>query len=181
MSKKIKLFCLFLLIVLLFCAACEKQPDTGEIKAEETDTEKQEKTEGTGDLKENEEGADGEKEQEKNEKRILVSDGTNEIIFQLNDSSAAESLYQMLPLTTEVENYSNNEKIFYPSEKLDVSNVSEGSGGIGILAYFSPWGDVVMYYDAFDAYSGLYLLGEAVSGAEKIQNLTGNITITAVK
>ena len=46
--------------------------------------------------------------------KIRVSDGTNTIIFELNETSAAKSLYQMLPLKVTVENYSNNEKIFYP-------------------------------------------------------------------
>lgn len=80
------------------------------------------------------------------EMRIKVTDGTDEIIFQLNDSSAAKSLYEQLPLTLDVENYGSNEKIFYPTEKLDTSDVIEGDGLAGTLAYFSPWGNVVMYY-----------------------------------
>lgn len=110
--------------------------------------------------------------------RIKVSDDTNKIIFRLNDSSAAQSLYAQLPLTVEVENYGSNEKIFYPPEKLNTSDVVGGSGPAGALAYFSPWGDVVMYYAPFGSYPGLYILGEATEGAEDIQNLSGTITVT---
>lgn len=46
--------------------------------------------------------------------RIKVSDGTNTIIYELNETSVATSLYQMLPIEVAVQNYSNNEKIFYP-------------------------------------------------------------------
>ena len=46
--------------------------------------------------------------------KIRVSDGLNTITYKLNETSAAKSLYQMLPLKVTVENYSNNEKIFYP-------------------------------------------------------------------
>ena len=111
--------------------------------------------------------------------RIKVTDGTIDVIFQLNDGSAAQSLYAQLPLIVNVENYGSNEKIFYPPEKLDTSDVVEGSGPAGTLAYFSPWGNVVMYYGSFGAYPGLYILGDATEGAENIQNLSGTITITA--
>ena len=47
------------------------------------------------------------------------------------------------------------------------------------MAYFSPWGNVVMYYGPFGSYPGLYLMGEAVEGAENIQTLSGTLTITA--
>ena len=111
------------------------------------------------------------------EMRIRVAAGDLEVVFALNSTSAAASLYDQLPLTVEVENYSNNEKIFYP-EKLDCTNVIEGACPVGTLAYFSPWGDVVMYYGAASQYPGLYLLGEAVEGADNIGKLSGRIEIT---
>ena len=111
------------------------------------------------------------------EMRIRVAAGDLEVVFALNSTSAAASLYDQLPLTVEVENYSNNEKIFYP-EKLDCTNVIEGACPVGTLAYFSPWGDVVMYYGAASQYPGLYLLGEAVEGADDISKLSGQIEIT---
>ena len=46
--------------------------------------------------------------------KIRVSDGLNTITYKLNETSVAKSLYQMLHLKVTVENYSNNEKIFYP-------------------------------------------------------------------
>ena len=44
---------------------------------------------------------------------------------------------------------------------------NEGGGEAGGLAFFSPWGNVVMYYDSFSSYPGLYILGEAIEGVEK--------------
>lgn len=111
--------------------------------------------------------------------KIKVTDGSYTVIFQLNEGSAAKSLHGQLPLTVEVSNYGSNEKIFYPPEKLDTSNVVEGGGPAGMLAYFSPWGNVVMYYAPFGSYQGLYILGEAAEGAENIENLSGTITVTA--
>lgn len=109
--------------------------------------------------------------------KIKVTAGDYVIIFALNDTSAAVSLYEQLPMTVAVDNYSNNEKIFY-ADKLDCTDVIEEDCPAGTLAYFSPWGNVVMYYGAAPQYPGLYILGEAVEGAENISNLTGEITIT---
>ena len=113
------------------------------------------------------------------ELKIKIADGNCEVIFHLNDGSAAKSLYEQLPLTIKVENYGPNEKIFYPPEKLDISDVTEGGGPAGTLAYFSPWGNVVMYYSPFGSYPGLYILGEAIEGTENIEDLSGTIMVTA--
>ena len=109
--------------------------------------------------------------------RISVTDGSNTIIFTLNDSSASRSLYEMLPLEVPVGDFLYNEKIFYPPESLDVSDPVVGDGDAGDLAYFHPWGDVVMYIGPFRSSTGLYLLGTAESGADRIGNLSGTILV----
>lgn len=109
--------------------------------------------------------------------QIQVKDSNHTIIFELNDSLAAQSLYDQLPLTVEVQDYSTNEKIFYPPEPLDTDNAVDGEGPAGSLAYFSPWGNVVMYYSDYGPYHGLYHLGNAVSGSEWISELTGTLDI----
>ncbi|WP_167332850.1 cyclophilin-like fold protein [Desulfogranum japonicum] len=47
----------------------------------------------------------------------------------------------------------------------------------GTLAYYAPWGDVVMFYKKFGSASGLYELGQAVSGSENIEKISGKIEI----
>ena len=112
---------------------------------------------------------------------IRVSDGSNTVIYQLNDSPSAKSLYRQLPLDIEVENYGGNEKIFYPPQELDTADGQEGGGEAGGLALFSPWGNVVMYYGLFSSYPGLYLMGEAISGVEQVQNLSETLHIEAIE
>lgn len=112
--------------------------------------------------------------------RISIQGNGHTIVFQLNDSAASRSLYNQLTLSLEVEDYSSNEKIFYPPEKLDTGDTPLTEGGeAGGLAYFSSWGNVIMYYGNFGPYSGLYDLGTAVSGSEWIQELSGEILISA--
>lgn len=130
---------------------------------------------------ESEETVSGSNENLTDELQIRVGgeDGQN-IIFQLNDSPAAAALYQQLPLSIQVENYSHNEKIFYPPGELDISNTPLAAGPSGTLAYYAPWGDVVLFYGECGGASGLYELGEAVSGADLIETLSGEIQIDIV-
>lgn len=116
-------------------------------------------------------------QQEEDSMQIQVESDGNTIVFELNDSQAARELYEQLPLSIEVEDYSTNEKIFYPPEELDVSDAPLAEAGAGTLAYYAPWGDVVMFYEDFGGAGGLYELGEAVSGAEYISELSGSIQV----
>ena len=113
--------------------------------------------------------------------KIKVVANGKEIVFALNDTSVSRSFYAQLPLTVDVENYSNNEKIFQPPKKLDCSNAQEGACPVSSIAYFSPWNNVCMYYGDMSRYPGLYVMGKAVSGAEQIRNITGNVKIEAVR
>ena len=113
--------------------------------------------------------------------QIAVTCGDLQVVYALNDSPAAQSLLSQLPLTVEVEDFSTNEKVFYPPQELDTANTPLAEGGAGTLAYYAPWGDVVLFYDSFSANSSLYELGEAVSGAENIGQMSGAITVAAVE
>lgn len=110
--------------------------------------------------------------------KISVSDGSYSVVFELNETSAAQSLYAMLPLSVDVSNYGNNEKIFYPPTPIAYGDdCIEGACPAGTLALFSPWGNVVMYYGAASSYPGLYILGHAVEGADNISSLSGTISV----
>lgn len=109
--------------------------------------------------------------------RISVESQDQLIIYQLNDSLAAKDLYAQLPLTLDVQDYSTNEKIYYPPNKLDTNNTPSASYKEGVLAYYAPWGDVIMFYGEFQQSTGLYELGHALIGHEDIEDISGTITI----
>lgn len=110
--------------------------------------------------------------------KMTVNANGNEIVFELNDSQAAKDLLVQLPLTIGVENYSSNEKIFSPPKKLKTDNTPlVRSARTGTLAYYAPWGNVVMFYGSFGSAAGLYELGHAATGGDCIQALSGTITI----
>ena len=113
--------------------------------------------------------------------QISVTCGDLQVVYALNDSPAAQGLLSQLPLTVEVENFSTNEKVFYPPQELDTTDTPLAVGGAGTLAYYAPWGDVVLFYDSFSANSSLFELGEAVSGVENIGQMSGTITVETVE
>ena len=113
--------------------------------------------------------------------QIQVTANGKDIVFELNDCQAARDLCAQLPLSVEVADYSTNEKIFYPPQALDISDAPQANAVAGTLAYYAPWDDVVMFYGDFGSASGLYILGQAVSGGEFIEEMTGLIEISQLQ
>ena len=110
-------------------------------------------------------------------RQIVVQAENGSVVYELNDSPAADSLYEQLPITIPVEDYSTNEKIFYPPQSLDTSGTPQASDGAGTLAYYAPWGDVVMFYGDYSQNSSLFELGRVVSGSELVSGMSGTITV----
>ena len=169
-----KFFILLVSSVLMFSMTSCKTSDSSTKSSSETETSSQ--TENSGTDAETENTSDS-----KSAGRISIESNGNTIIFELNNSQAAQDLYDQLPLSVVSVDYSDNEKIFYPSEDLNVSDAPEAEGGAGVLAYYEPWGDVVMFYDDFDSSSSLYELGRVVSGSEWIEDMSGTIEISQMQ
>ncbi|WP_207309088.1 cyclophilin-like fold protein [Desulfobacter hydrogenophilus] len=117
------------------------------------------------------------KSQDQGAIRLNVTGNGKITVFELNGNAAAKDLYAQLPLSIKVENYSNNEKIFYPPQKLNINATPKADAKAGTLAYYAPWGDVVMFYGNFGSAPGLYELGHAVSGQEYIKDMSGTIQL----
>ena len=113
-------------------------------------------------------------------RQISVQFGENTVVYELNDGTAADSLYEQLPLTIEVEDYSTNEKIFYPPQPLDTNNSPLAQSGAGTLAYYEPWGDIVFFYGDYNENPALFELGQAVSGGDLVSRMSGTITIDII-
>ena len=109
--------------------------------------------------------------------KIEIKSNGKTIVFLLNDSDASKELLNQLPLKVKVEDYASNEKIFYPPNKLSTLNTPLANAKKGTLAYYAPWGDVVMFYKDFGSANGLYELGFVTSGIDIIKNLSGVIEV----
>ena len=119
-------------------------------------------------------------EDSKEMKQIRIEDGAGHAaVFELNGSGAA-ALYAQLPLTVQVENFSSNEKIFYPAELPLTDTPHPAEPEAGVLAYYAPWGNVVMFYDSFRPNGDLYELGHAVAGTDQIALFSGELHAAAL-
>lgn len=110
----------------------------------------------------------------------LTTTNNQTIEIELNNSPAANDLYNQLPLSIDLKDYSTNEKIFYPPNKLNTESTPKATPKIGTLAYYEPWGDVVIFYDDFRANNDLYELGHVISGGDIVSELSGTVTIEAM-
>lgn len=186
MKRRYTVFSLAVIIMFVCAAGCgvpgEKdfQPAVEQDNPEQNNSELsslEQQTEEATDAMEESAAEKATEEKEPEAMKIKVASEEYEIVYELNRSRAAKELYTQLPLTLEVIDFSTNEKTFYPPETLDVSDAPPANAGKGTLAYYSPWENVVMFYDHFGEGSNLYELGKAVSGTEDIEKLAGTITV----
>lgn len=63
------------------------------------------------------------------------------------------------------------------SRELDTGDSPVAEGGAGTLAYYVPWGNVVMFCDDYSANGSLLELGQVVSEEELIREMSGTIVI----
>ncbi|MFF5253857.1 cyclophilin-like fold protein [Streptomyces leeuwenhoekii] len=78
----------------------------------------------------------------------------------LNDSAAARDLATLLPLAVDLEDFHGTERIGYPPRKLDTTGAPDASDPkAGDLAYYTPWGNLALFYRDGDHSPSLIILG----------------------
>jgi len=110
--------------------------------------------------------------------RIVIEAGGKTVVFSLNQSAASKDLLDQLPLSVKLDDFGGKEKIFYPPKKLRTDGTPLANAKAGTLAYYAPWGDVVLFYEDFGTAAGLYELGKVVSGAESIGAMKGSARVS---
>jgi hypothetical protein len=103
----------------------------------------------------------------------------------LDDTQAARDLVAQLPLTLPFEDYGGNEKIAYPPEELSNDEPPvDANVETGDLAYYVPWGDIIVFYADGGPYSeSLIRLGrfDGDITAFTDQDATFTVTIESVE
>ncbi|NIN61297.1 MAG: hypothetical protein GTN55_02710 [Gammaproteobacteria bacterium] len=98
--------------------------------------------------------------------------------FQLYDTVAAKELYDQLPLELDLSNFRDAQWMFYPPERLGVTErEAYHDGKKGELSYYAPWGDVFMLYKDFYAGDEMHRLGVGLSGVDDIAGMSGRAKI----
>jgi len=84
----------------------------------------------------------------------------------------------MLPLTLELDDYAGTEKIAYLTRKLSVEGAPPGMDpSVGDITYYTPWGNLALFYKDFGYAKGLIKLGSIDNGVEAF-SVPGSVTIT---
>lgn len=105
-------------------------------------------------------------------KRVKFTWSGGEAVAELNGSASAESLWAMLPVTVDFDDFNGVERIAYTEKELSAEGASEScTPEAGTLALYAPWGNLSVFYKPFRESRGLVPLGRFVEGADKISTL----------
>lgn len=66
----------------------------------------------------------------------------------------------------------------YKNKRGGYKRCAATDGSVGTLAYYEPWGDVVLFYGTYRSNDALYALGKVVSGSEYISEISGEMIIS---
>jgi hypothetical protein len=107
----------------------------------------------------------------------LIIDG-KAIPATLLDNATARDLASLLPLTLTLEDYASAEKIGYPPRKLSTAGAPAGADPApGDIAYYTPWGNLALFYKDAGFATGLVKLGRLDSGIERL-SVPGSLKVT---
>ena len=81
----------------------------------------------------------------------------NEVYFStLENNNTAKDFLGLLPLSVELNDYNNTEKITEKLPKKLGASDDKFTPKIGDITYYSPWGNLAIFYRDFRPSSGLY-------------------------
>lgn len=110
--------------------------------------------------------------------KIKLTFNKEEVIVKMYDNPTSRDFLTLLPLKLTLKDYARTEKISYLSRKLSTQNAPAGSDpSIGDFTYYSPWGNLAIFYRDFGYANGLIILGNIESGIEKLANIGDNFTV----
>lgn len=115
--------------------------------------------------------------------RIKLTFNNEEVFVRMYDNPTSRDFLARLPLTITFEDYVGKEKISILQKRLSTDNVQSGNQPKkGDFAYYSPWGNVAIFYKDFEnATNDLIILGQIESGKESFENIHGDFTVSIEK
>jgi hypothetical protein len=85
----------------------------------------------------------------------------------LDDTAASRDFVSLLPLTLTLDDYNGTEKISDLPKKLSTKDAPAGiDPSVGDITFYSPWGNLAIFYKDFAYSRGLVKLGRIDSGIE---------------
>lgn len=110
--------------------------------------------------------------------RIRLSFDGKAAIVKLRDNPTSEDLLGRLPLELELSDYAGTEKIAYLPNKLSTEGAPAGlEPSAGDVTYYSPWGNLAIFYRDFGFANGLVPLGIVESGLKELAACSGDVKV----
>jgi len=107
--------------------------------------------------------------------KIRIKVGNEFITATMLDTETSRDFISMLPLTLRMKDYSGTEKISDLPRKLSTKNGPSGHDpSVGEITYYSPWGNLAIFYNDFGYSKGLIKLGSIDGGIEKLASRQGD-------
>ena len=101
--------------------------------------------------------------------KIHVNIEGTAIAATLLDTATARDFASLLPLALTLKDYAATEKISDLPRRLSTEGAPPGSDpSVGDIAYYSPWGNLALFYGDSGYASGLVKLGKLDSGVEAL-------------
>ncbi|WP_238808411.1 cyclophilin-like fold protein [Paenibacillus sp. EKM212P] len=111
--------------------------------------------------------------------KIKLIFNNEEVMVSMYDNPTSQDFLQKLPMTITFEDYAGTEKISRLEKRLSIEAAPSGiDPSVGDFTYYSPWGNLAIFYQDFGYSSGLVKLGHIEVGVEKLVKMNGSFTMT---
>lgn len=95
--------------------------------------------------------------------KITVEEKTATAV--LYDNASSKDFASLLPLTLELSDYANTEKVATLAKMLSTQGAPKGyDPSVGDIAYYAPWGNICVFYKDFSYANGLIAIGKIING-----------------
>jgi len=110
---------------------------------------------------------------------IKIIMDNEEVIVKMYDNPTSKDFLRLLPLSLKFRDYAGTEKISNLPKRLSTEDAPSGcKPSVGDFTYYSPWGNLAIFYRDFEFANGLIKLGKIESGIEKLSSMKGDFTVT---
>lgn len=110
--------------------------------------------------------------------KIGITVGSRTITATMEDNAAARDFLSRLPLEVTLSDYSNAEKIFYPSPALTTSKVARScTPAPGDITIYVPWGNVAIFYKNGSRSNDLIRIGRIDGNGIEALSIPGSLSV----
>jgi hypothetical protein len=107
--------------------------------------------------------------------KIRIKVGDTVFTATMLNTETSRDFISLLPLTLRMKDYSGTEKISNLPRRLSTKNAPSGCDpSVGDITYYSPWGNLAIFYKDFGYSDGLIKLGSLDGGIEKLGSIKGD-------